>query len=207
MSTKMGSKIMYLKTTKDAVKRIFYRAALIKDKNLSIRTYIPTEAFDRKVRLDAILEEFRNSRQGTRTQIRLGEKDFDVYVKVKPIHEYETWTHLPSNEIPGWETLPPILAPLEDEVKGNSVDEESDRDKRKHSPEEDLVRKKPREIENPFDMEEELSPAMALELTRRETARLYNIDTRSTPGTGRSPSISTQTSPSINSKKEDSGAP
>ena len=67
MSTKIGSKIMYLKTTKEAVKKIYQYAALLQDIIISIKTYIPMEAFQRKVELDIILINYRNSGANIRT--------------------------------------------------------------------------------------------------------------------------------------------
>ena len=96
LAPKADSKILWINTTEHNVKKLYARAAAIKNKNIQLFTYYPAELWERKIALDKNLKEARSNNANLRTQIRLGVDDLELHTKytneniwqITPLTEY-----------------------------------------------------------------------------------------------------------------------
>ena len=75
------TKILWIETTELSVKKIFQKAARIRNRDVRILTFFPRHLFNKKRNLDAILRTQRGIDPTLRTQIRLGKSDLELYTK------------------------------------------------------------------------------------------------------------------------------
>ena len=78
-----GDGIVYVAfTDKSDIAEIYTRIAESQNKDISTRSYIPPQAFDRYMMLNRNCKELREHRN-VRTQIRFGKEDLEIYIKDK----------------------------------------------------------------------------------------------------------------------------
>ena len=83
MATKANSRIMWITMTEPEVKRVFFKAAWLRNRDIQIKTFIPACLWERFVELESICKEERRKDVHLRTQIRVGKKDLELLTKYK----------------------------------------------------------------------------------------------------------------------------
>ena len=81
LAPKPESQILWIETSEANVKKIYSRAAALKNKNIRLITYFPAELWERKVALDKHLKLERVNEPNLRTQVRLGTEDLELNTK------------------------------------------------------------------------------------------------------------------------------
>ena len=109
MARDPGSMIMWIDTTEASVKRIYHRAAQIKNKDIQLITYFPGCLYRRKRNLDSILRTQRALDPKLRTQIRLGNTDIQLFTKMFGDPQ---WTPTPVDYYGDPDVDPPIPPPI-----------------------------------------------------------------------------------------------
>ena len=100
-------KILWFKTTRNLISKLFYQAASIKNKTFKIIPFAPGPAINRKKKIDLMLKEKRPMYPQLRTQVRLGSTDFNVVTKNMD-DEYPRYRELSLKELYPNNTLPKI---------------------------------------------------------------------------------------------------
>ena len=106
-SNPQKGKILWFKTTRNLISKLYYQAASIKNQTFRIIPFAPGPAIDRKKKIDQLLKEKRQSNPQLRTQVRLGITDFNVMTK-NMNDEYPRYRELPIKELDPDNTLPKI---------------------------------------------------------------------------------------------------
>ena len=75
--------ILWITVTERIVKKIFQRAANVKDNQIQLLTYFPHHLYKRKIALEKLLRVARAAEPNLRTQIRLGKDDITLFTKYK----------------------------------------------------------------------------------------------------------------------------
>ena len=108
MSRNFNNGIMWVSGTPRFVYQVYQAASKLKDRSTFIKTYIPFEAFDRKVALDKLLEERRKKTPNLKTNVRLGNSDFYVMEKIVLPNDFKPWTYVDLSVIDPDNSLPAI---------------------------------------------------------------------------------------------------
>ena len=87
LETKMASdpysKIMWVTTREANVKKIYQRAAHVRNPDVKLLTYFPQRLYRKKMLLEGILKNARSKEPKLRTQIRLGRTDIELWTKFR----------------------------------------------------------------------------------------------------------------------------
>ena len=85
IATKKEARILWITTTKEAVKKIFKRAGTmgsrLRERRVNLYNFFPRELWARKLSLDSNCRKARMEDSKLRTQVRLGETDIQLYTK------------------------------------------------------------------------------------------------------------------------------
>ena len=81
IAKKEDSKILWITTTPDTVKRIYRRIAAVKSRGTRIILYTPKEMWRRKLSIEKNCKEARSKEPRLRTQVRYEHNDFGLYTK------------------------------------------------------------------------------------------------------------------------------
>ena len=104
LTSAKGDGIMYVAfTDKSDIAEIYARIAESQNKDISTRSYIPPQAFDRYMMLNRKCKDLREHRN-VRTQIRFGKDDLEIYVKDKD--ENTPYTKIDLSEVTDMKMLP-----------------------------------------------------------------------------------------------------
>ena len=95
-------------TNEEIVRSIFRNSAIVQSNNLNIFPVIPSCGIDRKKAIEKVLKEVQRYNSIIRYQIRLGERDFKVFMKTYIKGEYEAYREIPIEIIDPHEEFPPI---------------------------------------------------------------------------------------------------
>ena len=91
------------------IRTMFWKAAMARDRVYSLCIYVPQAAKDRFDEIERRLRSIRSTQPNLRTQVRLGENDFDIRCKYINTGGKEIYEKYPLDKLDPEETLPPIL--------------------------------------------------------------------------------------------------
>lgn len=87
LETKMAndpySKVMWVTTRESNVKKIYRRAAQVRNPEVKLLTFFPQKLYRKKMLLEEVLKKARNNEPKLKTQIRLGRTDIELWTKFK----------------------------------------------------------------------------------------------------------------------------
>ena len=117
--TLRGPGSMYISSSnKYFIRSIYWKAAAARDRNYRVGPWIPLAASDRKVELERRLAKIRKTQPNLRTQVRLGEDDFDVLGKYANTGKVEKFELIPRERYDPNYDLPKIRC--KETTDGNS---------------------------------------------------------------------------------------
>ena len=103
-----GDGIIYMAMgDQDQIKEIYKRKAELKNDDLTVRSYIPPNYFDRFTHLNRVCKEKREEDSQIKTQIRFGKKDIEIFVKYKnegaPFKQIKLEEFTDMSKVPGFD--------------------------------------------------------------------------------------------------------
>ena len=114
---------MYISSSnKYFIRSTYWKAATAQDRSYRVVPWIPIAATDRKVELERRLARIRKTQENLRTQVRLGDDDFEVYGKYVKTGAQAKFQLIPKEKYDPGCDLPP--------VKCKEKIEESENDRR-----------------------------------------------------------------------------
>ena len=100
------NKILWIRVHPDHAKKLFMAAARAMNNQINVFQFIPPPAIERKRELGKMLTTFRKMDESLRTQIRIGEKDIEVWAKHYTKGEYTPFIKVGLEIIDPLNTLP-----------------------------------------------------------------------------------------------------
>ena len=90
------------------IRSVYWKAAAARDRVHRVSPWIPLAASERKIELERRLARIRKTQTNLRTQVRLGEEDFDVFGKISNTGRTEKFEIIPREKYDPNEDLPRI---------------------------------------------------------------------------------------------------